>query len=113
MPVAMFLLFGAMAEQSDRSRPSKMLQEAQGEFLAVIANGAVSPVDRSRLEQFLAISPAELLPGNLFRQERPQQRLARADIRHPDVVSVLWQSATAKACGQHAQAIAGAGGRVN
>ena len=59
----MFLVLGAMTEESHGLAPGQMLQETQGEFLAVILDLLVAAINRPVFAQFPAISDAELGPG--------------------------------------------------
>ena len=88
----MLLVFGAMAQQRHRLILRKMLQEAQGEFLAVIFDYLVEEIDRAAFAQFPAISSAELRPRDFPRQKVVPQLLARPEIGHPNIVSVFRQS---------------------
>jgi hypothetical protein len=94
-----------MAEQRHRLISGKMLQEAQGEFLAVILDYLVAEIDRPALKQFFAISSAEFGPRDFPRQKIVPQLLARPEIGHPNIVSVFRQPPAPAARRENSQTV--------
>jgi hypothetical protein len=88
----MLFVFGAVAEQRHRLGFRKMLQEPQSEFLAVILDSLIAEIDRPAFTQFPAISVGVSAPREFPRQKFVSKALARAEIRHPNVVSVFRQA---------------------
>ena len=103
----MFLLLGAMAQQRHGPVPGEMLEETQGEFLAVIFNSLVTAVDRAAQAQFLAIAFAEFRPGDLARQQFIPELLAWPEVCHPNIVSVSWQSPAQAARRENSETVLG------
>ena len=103
--MAVHLIFRAMTKESHSTGLSEMLEQPQSELLSVIFDPPVSLVDRAAFEQFLQVTPAILRPGDLGRKNRVPQFFARAEIRHPDIVTILRQTAPAPARCQNSQAI--------
>ena len=101
----MLLLFRAMTQQSDRVGLGQLLEQAQREFLAVILDRSIFPVNRPTFEEFLAITSTEPAPADLAGLYRPQQLLARTEVRHPDIISGRGHAAPTKPRGQNAQSI--------
>jgi hypothetical protein len=89
----MGFVLGAMAQQRYGLVLGKMLQEAQGEFLAVVLNSFIALIDRSAFAQFLAIPIAELRPGDFSGNEFIPELLAWSQVGHPDMVTILWDAA--------------------
>ena len=105
VPVAMLLVFGAMAQQRHSLVLRKMLQEAQSEFLAVILDSLVAAIDRAVLAQFLAISVAEFGPRDFSRQKFIPELLARPEIGHPNIVAIFRQAAAPAARRENSQTV--------
>ena len=84
------LVLIAMAQERDGAVLRQLLEEAQGKLLAMILDRPVSAIDRAALEQFLAIAPRELAPGDLVGLESTQELLARTEIWHPHMVASRW-----------------------
>ena len=98
--MAVGLGFGAMAHEGNGLAPGQFLKEAEGEFLAVVFDGAVAAVNRAAFKQFLAVTTVELGPGNFSIQHRAQQSFAGTKVGHPNIVSGTRQATSAKASGQ-------------
>jgi len=92
VPVTVLFVFGAVAQQRHRLGFRKMLQEPQSEFLAVILDSLIVEIDRPAFPQFPAISAGIGAPCEFPRQKFVPKALARAEIRHPNVVSVFRQA---------------------
>ena len=105
VPVAVLLVFRAMAKQRHRLASRKMLQEAQSEFLAVILDSLVAAINRTILTQFPGISVAEFWPSNRPGQKFTPECLARPKICHPDIVAVFRQAAAPATRHENAQTI--------
>jgi hypothetical protein len=95
MPMAMRLVFSAMAEQGHRLILGEMLQEAQGEFLAVILDSLISPIERAAFAHFLAVSIAEFGPGDCACKKFAPELLTRTQICHPNIETVVRQTPAA------------------
>ena len=87
--MAMWLVFGAMAEQRHGLILRQVLEEAQGEFLAVILDSLITAIDQSVFPQFLTVAITEFGPGNFPRQKLVPELLARAEISHPNIEAVV------------------------
>jgi hypothetical protein len=101
----MRFVFGAMAEQRYRLILGEILQETQGEFLAVILDYLVAEIDRPALAQFPAISSAEFRPRDFPRQQVVPQLLARPKVCHPNIISVFRQPSAPAACRENSQTV--------
>ena len=101
VPMAILLVFGAMAQQRYSVVLRKVLQEAQSELLAVIFDSLVAAINRSALTQFLAVSVAELGPRDFPRQKFIPELLARSEICHPNIVTVCRQAAASASSGEN------------
>jgi hypothetical protein len=55
VPVALPLIFGAVAHQRDPAPPRELLHQAQRKFLAMILNGSAALVDRAIKEKLVSI----------------------------------------------------------
>jgi hypothetical protein len=89
--MAMLLLLGAMAKQRNGSGFGQVLEKPQGEFLAVILDPLIPPIDPARLAQLGQITAAVFLPGYLPCEDRISQLLARAEVCHPNVETIAGQ----------------------
>ena len=105
VPVAMRFILGAMAHQSHGLALGQFLEQAQREFLAEVLNDSVALINCPAFEQFLAVAATELAPTDYAGQHGAKERLARAEVRHPDIAAGGRHPAAAKAGGQNAQAI--------
>ena len=113
MPMAVRLVFAAMAEHSDCLFLRQTLEQAQSELLPVVLDGWIARIHFIRLEQLGAIALAEPGPGHLALLKRAQQLLAWAEVRHPDVIAIRRQAAPAEARDEEAETVAGCGRRMN
>ena len=101
----MRFVLGAMAQQRHSLALGKMLQEAQGKFLAVVFNSLIALIDRSVFAQFLAIPIAELRPADFSGNEFIPELLAWPQVGHPDIVTILWDAAAQAARRENAKAV--------
>src|SRR5690242_7562723 len=105
MAMAVLLLFRAVAQEGHSLRLRELLDQPKRKFLAMIFDGAVPAIDCRRFEQFLAVTCAELAPGDLTFLKAAQKLFARAKVRHPDMVAVSRKTAPTIARHQQAQPI--------
>lgn len=98
--MAMGLVFGTMAHEGNGLAPGQLLKEAEGEFLAVVFDGAVAAINCAAFKQFLPITATELGPREFPGQEGAEEGFAGAEICHPNIIARTWQAASAKAGGQ-------------
>ena len=103
--MAMPLLLGAMTKERHSSRLRQVLEESQGEFLAVIFDSFVAAIDPARFPQFFQIPAAVFLPGNLVRQNGVSQFLARTEVWHPDIETIAGQATSPPTGRQNPQSI--------
>jgi hypothetical protein len=103
--MAVRFILGAVAEQSDGLSLGQIFEQTQGKFLPVILDCAIASVDRVTFKKLRPVTAAELRPPDLSRLKVAQEFLARPEIRHPDVVTVLWQAAAPETGGKDAKAI--------
>ena len=71
----------------------------------MIFDGRVASINRAGFAQLFQVTPTELAPADLARLEFPQQLFARAEIRHPDMISGRGHTATTKPGHQDAQPV--------
>src|SRR4051794_8106225 len=100
------LVFGAMAKQGYGLLLRQVLEQTQGELLAVIFDPLVARVHPAWLEQFLLIAPAVFRPRYSATEDGIAQRFARPQVRHPNVEPVRRQTAPAPSCRQNPKAVA-------
>ena len=101
----MRFIFGAMAQQRYGGALAQSLQKPEREFLAVIFDGWVASIDRVGFAQFFQVTTTELAPADQARLEFSQQLFARAEVRHPDMISRGGHAATTKPGYQDAQPV--------
>ena len=105
--MAVWLIFGAMAHHRHGSAFGQLLEQTEGEFLAVIFDGAIAAVNGATFKQFVPVTTSELGPGNLSIQHRAQQSFAGTKVGHPNIVAGGGQATAAKAGGQNPESIFG------
>jgi hypothetical protein len=105
--MAVRLVLGAVAEQGNGPSFGEFLQEAQGKLLAMVFDRMIAAVNRATFEQFVAVPPAEIGPGDFSGQHGAKQRFGGAEISHPDMVTGGAQAASAEAGGEDAETIFG------
>src|SRR4051794_20804675 len=105
MPVAMHFVFRAVTKESDCPFRGEVLEEAEGELLAMVLDVAIPLVDAAAFAQLLEVTPAILGPANCSGEEGIAQRFARAQVSHPDVVAILRQTTPASARGEDAEPV--------
>lgn len=103
--MALLLVLGAMTKQRHGSSLRQMLEKSQREFLAVIFYSFVPAIDPARLSQFIQITTAIFLPGNLARQNCVSQFFTGTEVRHPDIETIAGQAAPPPAGRQNPQSI--------
>lgn len=103
--MALRLILCAMTEQRHCPCPGQLLQKPQREFLAVILDLLVPPIDLARFTQFLQITAAVFPPRYLTCQDGISQLLAWPKVCHPDVVTITGEAPAAPACRQNPQTI--------
>ena len=103
--MTMLFVLGTMAQQRHRVIFGEMLEETQGEFLAVILDSLIAAIDRAALAQLFPISLAVLRPGDFPRQKFIPELLARAEVCHPDMVKVFRQAPSSAARRENSQAV--------
>ena len=101
------LCLSAMAQQGDGSGFAKLLEQPQGEFLAVVFDGVIATVNGAFLEQFLPVTAAKLAPGDPAIFHRVQEVLARSEIGHPNIITRDRHAPATKASGENPQAVRG------
>jgi hypothetical protein len=87
MPVTMPVVLRAMAHHSYGHSFPECLQKAQRKLLPMIPDRRIPPVNRSGLQQFLAITTPKVAPADPARLKISQQLFTRTQICHPDVVA--------------------------
>jgi hypothetical protein len=97
------LVFGAVAEDRSGAVLREALEEAEGEFLAVILDGVVRGVGTAAVEKLGAVTARELRPSQLSGQEGAEEHLTRSEIWHPDIVEVLRHAAATEPGGEDAE----------
>ena len=105
VPVAMRFLFGAMTQECYGGALAQSLQKPEGEFLPMIFDGGVASVEGSGFAQLFQVTVAERAPADQTRLEFPQQLLARAEARHPDIIARHRHAASTKPGDQDAQPV--------
>ena len=105
VPVAMRFLFRAMAQQRHGRPFAQRLQKPEREFLAVIFDGCVASIHRVAFAQFFQVTTTELTPADRPRLEFSQQPFARAEVRHPDMISRRGHAPASKPGDQDAQPV--------
>jgi hypothetical protein len=88
----MLLVIRTVTQQGYLLAIGKSLQKSEREFLASVLNGCIACF--SRVTQFTLISPAEFPPVDFSTSECGKKFFTRSQIWHPNVVTVLLQSAT-------------------
>ena len=95
--MTMRFLFRAMTEERHRPAAREMLQKSKGELLPVVLDILVAQVDRTAFAQLQQVAAAILRPTVLPGKKCVAQFFARSEIRHPDVVTILRQTTSARA----------------
>jgi hypothetical protein len=76
VPMAVRLLFGAMAHQCHRLSPAQLLDQPKCELLPVILDGPASRVNGTVHEQLAAVLLTKLSPGDTAGLNPTEQLLA-------------------------------------
>lgn len=105
MAMAVLFFFGAMAEERHSLRFGELLQEAQSPLLAVVFDVAISIVKGPALPHLGSIAAAVIRPGYFAAEVCITKLLAWPEVRHPNMITVARQTASAPARGQNAEAI--------
>jgi hypothetical protein len=105
VPMTMRFVLGAMAQQRHGLFLGKMLQEAQGKFLAVVLNSFIALIDRSAFAQFLAIPIVELRPADFSGNKFIPELFTWSQVGHPDIVTILWDAPAQAARRENAKAV--------
>jgi hypothetical protein len=105
--MTMLFVLGAVTEQRDRLFLSEVLEQSEGELLAVVLDPVVAGVRTAGLRQFLYVTPAVFAPRYFAGQNCVPQLLARTKVRHPDVETIRRQTTAAPARRQDPEAVSG------
>jgi hypothetical protein len=102
-----------VTEQGHSLFLGQMLEQPEGELLAVVLDSLVARVHTADLHEFLYIAAAVIAPGNLARQNRIPELLTWAKVRHPDIEPIRGQTAAPATRRQDSEAVAGFDWTVN
>src|SRR6188768_3698990 len=94
-----------MAHQCDVLPLGERLDEAQGELLPVVLDGAAFRVDGARRSQLADVFASEGGPGDLSVEVALEQRLGRAQGVDPGVVAIRGKAPAAETSGEDAKAV--------
>jgi len=103
--MAVRFILGAVAEQSDGLPLGEVLKQAKGKFLPVVFDHVIPRVDRAVFKKLGLIAAAKGFPADFAGLNLAQELLAWSKIGHPDIITVLWQTAAPQARGEDAQAV--------
>lgn len=103
--MAVFFRFRAMAEQRDRLVLRQFLNQSQRKLLPMISDDLIVSIGPAALKHFRLIPARVGVPINRPFQKTFEQRFARSQVCHPNVIARFLYPSPPKASHENAQAV--------